>query len=158
MIPFSLRTPIIRAVARCLPVMALVIGLACNNAAGPRTCRGSTAALFLTTVPDFVAPVSQIRIERGWTPAGFYEVQHNLWLTRPPATAPNVGVVLSDTGPTPTPVFARARDGTVSPTAVCTINVGDTVEVWHTAQWVLGSAEAPPGDTAFEALQVIVHR
>jgi hypothetical protein len=109
-------------------------------------------------VPNFVAPVSKIIVERGWTPAGFYEVQYNFWLTRPPATGPNVGIVLSDTNPDPTPVFARGRDGTVSPTTVCTINVGDTLEVWHAGRWALGSAEAPPGDTAFEAVQVIVRR
>ena len=102
--------------------------------------------------------MSQIRIERGWTPAGFYEVQYNLWLRRPPGTVANVGIVLSDTTPDPTPVFERARNGAVGPTTVCTIKVGDTVEVWHNDHWSLGSAEAPPGDTAFEALQVIVRR
>jgi hypothetical protein len=134
------------------------MGLACKNPSGPQTCLGSTQTLFLTSVPDFVAPVSEIKIERGWTPAGFYEVQYNLWLRRPPGTVANVGVVLSDTTPDPTPVFARAPNGAVSPTTVCTLKVGDTVEVWHTGQWALGSAEAPPGDTAFEAVQVIVRR
>jgi len=146
-----------RAKARSLSLIALV-GVSCDNTSGPHTCLGSAEQVYLTTVPNFVATVSQIRVERGWTPAGFYEVQYNLWLTRPPSTAPNVGVVLSDTNPDPTPVWARARDGTVSSTTVCTISVGDTVEVWHTGHWVLGSAEAPPGDTAFEAMQVIVHR
>ena len=159
MIPFCLPTALgVRGVVRCLAVMGLGIGLACKDGTTPRTCMGSSDVVFLTTVPNFVAPVSEIRVERGWTPAGFYEVQYNLWLTRPPATVPNVGVILSDTAPHPTPVFARAGDGTVSPTTVCTINVGDTVEVWHTGRWALGSAEAPPGDTAFEAVQVIVHR
>jgi hypothetical protein len=148
----------VRAGARCLASVALVSSLACKNAASSGTCMGSTELVYLTTAPNFVAPVSEIRVERGWTPAGFYEVQYNLWLTRSPATAPDVGVTLSDTTPAPTPVFARGRNGTVSPTTVCTINVGDTVEVWHTGRWALGSAEAPPGDTAFEAVQVIVHR
>lgn len=142
---------------RSLSLLALV-GVACNNASSPQTCFGSPQQVYLTTVPNFVAPVSLIRVERGWTPAGFYEVQYNLWLTRAPGTAPNVGLVLSDTTPNPTPVFARAQNGTVSPTTVCTIRIGDTVEVWHTGRWVLVSAEAPPGDTAFEAVQVIVHR
>jgi len=105
------------------------MGLACKNPSGPQTCLGSTQALFLTSVPDFVAPVSEIKIERGWTPAGFNEVQYNLWLRRPPGTVANVGVVLSDTTPDPTPVFARAPNGAVSPTTVCTLKVGDTVEV-----------------------------
>jgi hypothetical protein len=135
------------------------MGVACHNATGadPKTCLGSTAT-FSPTTPDFVAPVSNITIERGWTPAGFYMVQYDLFLARPPATAPDVGVMLSDTGPNPTPVFERAADGTLSPSTVCSIKVGDVLDVWHTRFWALGSAEAPPGDTAFEAVQVVIHR
>jgi len=135
------------------------MGAACHNATGadPKTCLGSTAA-FSQTTPNFVAPVSNITVERGWTPAGFYMVQYDLFLARPPATTPDVGVMLSDTGPNPTPVFERAANGTLTPSTVCAIKVGDVVDVWHTAFWALGSAEAPPGDTAFEAVQVVIHR
>jgi len=124
---------------------------------GPKTCLGSTAT-FSPTTPDFVAPVSNVTIERGWTPAGFYMVQYDLFLARPPATTPDVGVMLSDTGSNPTPVFERAANGTLTPSTVCAIKVGNVLDVWHTGFWALGSAEAPPGDTAFEAVQVVIHR
>jgi hypothetical protein len=102
--------------------------------------------------------VSSITIERGWTPAGFYLVQYDLFLTRAPATNPNVGVVLADTLPHPTPVFERAGDGTLTPSTACAIKVGDVLDVWHTGNWALGAAQAPPGDTAFEAAQIVIHR
>ena len=140
-----------------LPTLLAVMGAACRNAADPATCLGSTAA-FSPTTPNFVAAVSQITIERGPTPAGFYEVQYDLWLARPPATSPDVGVMLADTGSNPTPVFERARDGTLTPSRACAIKVGDTLDVWHTWRWALGAAEAPPGDTAFEATQIVIHR
>jgi hypothetical protein len=135
------------------------MGAACHNATGadPKTCLGSTAT-FSPTTPDFVAPVSNVTIERGWTPAGFYMVQYDLFLARPPATTPDVGVMLSDTGSNPTPVFERAANGTLTPSTVCAIKVGNVLDVWHTGFWALGSAEAPPGDTAFEAVQVVIHR
>jgi hypothetical protein len=134
------------------------MGAACNNATGdPPSCLGSTAT-FSPTAPNFVAPVSNITIERGWTPGGFYEVQYDLFLARPPATTPDVGVMLSDTGPHPTPVFERAGDGSVTPSTACAIKVGDVLDVWHTGHWALGSAEAPPGDTAFEGAQIVIHR
>ncbi len=119
----------------CVSALFAAIGAACSNATAPLTCLGSTAA-FSATAPDFVAPVSKITIERGWTPAGFYEVQYDLWLTRPPGTTPNVGVVLSDTGPNVTPVFQRTGNGTPTATTVCSIKVGDTLDVWHSATWV----------------------
>jgi hypothetical protein len=142
------------ALAFAAPALALCTS--CQSATSPRPCLGSTAA-FSPGIPDFVATVSRITVERGWTPAGFYEVQYNLWLTRPPAAQANVGVILSDTTPAPTPVFARAN-GAITSSFVCAIQLGDTVDVWHTANWALGAAQAPPGDTAFEARQLLIHR
>ncbi len=135
------------------------MGAACKNATGlhPQTCLGSTAT-FSPTAPNFVASVANITIERGWAPSGFYLVQYDLFLARPPATTPDVGIVLSDTGPHPTPVYERATDGTLSPSTACAIKVGDVLDVWHTGFWVFGSAQAPPGDTAFEAVQIVIHR
>ena len=146
----------LRGAAALLSALGATFGVACKNAVDPRPCLGSTAA-FSSTVPNFVATVSQVTVERGWTPAGFYMVQYDLWLARPPATTPDVGVVLSDTGSNPTPVFERAADGSVTPSRACAIKVGDAVDVWHTFRWALGSAEAPPGDTAFEATQIVIH-
>lgn len=128
------------------------LGAACKNAAGPQTCGGSTAT-YSSTAPNFLATVSQVTFESGWTPAGFYLRQYDLWLARPPATTPDAGLVLIES----IPVFERAQDGTLTRTTACAINVGDILDVWYRG-WALGAVQAPPGDTTYFATQVVIHR
>jgi hypothetical protein len=138
---------------RVMPAMVTLLAVACNHptASGdPPNCPVSTAAP-MSTPPSFSASVAQVTFEGGNGPAGPY-AQYNVWVIVPPNTTPNAGVIL----PLTTPVFAMNAAGGVDRSSACALRPGMQVQVWHDFRWVFGSAEAPPGDTAYVGQQVVI--
>lgn len=138
---------------RMIPAVVTLLALACNHPIAPGdppSCPVSTAAP-MSTPPSFSASVAQVTFEGGNGPAGPY-AQYNVWVIVPPNTTANAGVIV----PLATQVFAMNAAGGVDRSSACALRSGMQVQVWHDFRWVFGSAEAPPGDTAYVGQQVVI--
>lgn len=138
---------------RITPAIFTLLSVACNHPTDPvdpPNCPVSMAAP-MATPPSFNATVAQVTFEGGNGPAGPY-AQYNVWVIVPPNTTPNAGVIV----PLGTPVFAMNAAGGVDRSSACVLRPGMQVQVWHDFRWVFGSAEAPPGDTAYVGQQVVI--
>ena len=141
------------AVAAC--VLLAVTSSSCADATDTTSASCSqTTANPATVAPKFAAVVSKVIFQSGPTPAGYSISQYDLWVIGPPSTTANAGVLVGEA----TPVFIRTSNGALTPAGGCAIAMGDALDVWHDGTLVVGSAQAPPGDTAFFATQVVIHR
>ena len=133
-----------------LPTL-LALGTACGATA--ESALGPPATLALTTAPDLTGTVARADAENAVGPEGPYS-QVDVWLTVPPATAANAGVVV----PLKTPVFVRGRGGAVTAAAPGDIRAGDAVEVWHDQVVGYGAVQGPPGAPTYFGTQVVIDR
>ena len=119
-------------------------------------CSGATdapATLVLTTDPDFSGSVSVVYYESATGPAGPYS-QYDIWVTIPPATSANAGVVL----PTSVPVFLQ-KEGSLWTASGSELRVGDQIQVWRDPTFVAyGSAQGPPGSPTYTGTQIVIVR
>ena len=128
----------------CLGLLTLAAG--CSDSSSP------TGDPPLTTPPDLVATVDRVSHEGGNGPNGRYS-QYVLYVTVPPGTKSNAGLVLDRT----TAVFFPSSAAAVSGSAA-DVRAGDQLEVWVEDGAIYGSVEAPPLAPAYFVKQVEVER
>ena len=105
----------------------------------------------ITTPHDFVAVVTQITYEDGFVPAGFKLDQYDFFVTIPPATQANAGIVLG-----PHTLVFRPRGRSFTPVSRSRVAVGDTLKVWLGSGPAYGSVQAPEGAPAYGVNQIIL--
>jgi hypothetical protein len=105
----------------------------------------------LTTPNDLVAVVTQISYDNAFAPAGFQLDQYELFVTVPPATQANAGLVLG-----PRTMVFRPRGRSFAPLSRSEIVVGDTLKVWLGSGPAYGSVQAPEGAPAYGVNQVVL--
>ena len=135
------------------PVMRALLSLCVVAAAACRSATSPAATLALSTPPDFSGTVAKVEFESAVGPAGPYS-QDDLWVTIPPATDANIGVVV----PKSTPVFIRTSGGRVVAATASRIRVGDLIEVWHDSRVAFGAVQGPPGAPTYGSTQIVIAR
>jgi hypothetical protein len=132
---------------------------ACTNATSPLdpACPDTTglpATLVITTEPDFSGMVSKSEFEGGISPEGPMS-QYDVWITVPPSSTANAGVVVGRS----VPVFLRSDASGLATACGKAIRAGDRIDVWRVPVLVAyGTVEGPPGAPVYEGTQIVINR
>jgi hypothetical protein len=138
--------------------VAILVGLLVATSVGCKRATdsplGPPAALVLTRAFDYQGHVTQVTKECGCTPGfGGCGCQYAVWFAKPPATAPDAGVVVGDS----TPVFVGGQ-GLFSRSSGSAVATGDMIQIWTEGGTAYGAVQSPPGTPCYFAAQIVIVR